>query len=682
MHYFSPGAADCAIIGLRRLAIDPPASFARERANIAKSTGNALFKDKDYNIAICWYTCALRIAGFCESTMGMHELIHRVEKEYINGANDPGSLKRQETEVQTSDVETSDTVCIDSIDVLPSRDSKIVDSGHKSSSVGSKNKNSTSPLNTVDKDELSSIGDLCESNIATMSAEQLHKMLKFLLPQASAIPLAQKCTPQDVQDAVVYYSNRAESYLRIHRYREAFHDTSCALCLDQGHKKSLSRFVRSLEGLKHNVRIDDRIEILHNLDREAVKRMKIHGFDVPLPEVGPIAINGVSKESANDGIMQDKRSISEDGDRSSTKLSPNKRKRRDELAQLDETEQMQGEYKGSPLSKQPLPQVQIDSTTKLVNSGGNETVESSQASKGNTQCGKSDNEKLTRGNLARHSAVDRAEENEDDEEDQEETESCDSDTIRDMETAFFSFLQKSIGEPEMKKILKKILKNGNKEDVDSLLALRNRIPDLSKLYDSNVRHWEELGARLQNKASCSKIDAPIASSNACVDKSAVFSNHPLPSKPFKLKLHPKDRMSEILDVYKEDPWSFEPRPDPKTQVMEQWGLGINRSQLALKIDMRNAQCQSLYAQNSCSIPPPEVQFIQVLALRKQNGLRESRETARQRFSCDYILRITLEHVEPKVWRRLRVSGGVTLASFQDKVVLLPFPPPFFRSVIA
>ena len=73
---------------------------------------------------------------------------------------------------------------------------------------------------------------------------------------------------------------------------------------------------------------------------------------------------------------------------------------------------------------------------------------------------------------------------------------------------------------------------------------------------------------------------------------------------------------------------------------------------------------------------PEEQFAIALAERKQARLDAARWSAEPRFVCDYTLRVALVmsrwkdvEVSPPTWRRLRCSGGVTLAALADKVLL-------------
>ena len=72
---------------------------------------------------------------------------------------------------------------------------------------------------------------------------------------------------------------------------------------------------------------------------------------------------------------------------------------------------------------------------------------------------------------------------------------------------------------------------------------------------------------------------------------------------------------------------------------------------------------------------PEQQFAHALAERKQASLDAARWRAEPRFVCDYTLRVALarsqwvpREVVPPTWRRIRCSGGITLAAFADKVL--------------
>lgn len=71
---------------------------------------------------------------------------------------------------------------------------------------------------------------------------------------------------------------------------------------------------------------------------------------------------------------------------------------------------------------------------------------------------------------------------------------------------------------------------------------------------------------------------------------------------------------------------------------------------------------------------PEKQFVGELVKRKEAALEAGRERARSLYKRDFILDFDLARpdpghaMRPRVWRRLRVSGGTPLAALADKVL--------------
>jgi hypothetical protein len=63
----------------------------------------------------------------------------------------------------------------------------------------------------------------------------------------------------------------------------------------------------------------------------------------------------------------------------------------------------------------------------------------------------------------------------------------------------------------------------------------------------------------------------------------------------------------------------------------------------------------------------EEQFVEVLAKRKEAALAAALPAVRPLFQQDLIVDIEVQMVTPRVWRRFKVSGGMTLAVLQDKV---------------
>ena len=63
----------------------------------------------------------------------------------------------------------------------------------------------------------------------------------------------------------------------------------------------------------------------------------------------------------------------------------------------------------------------------------------------------------------------------------------------------------------------------------------------------------------------------------------------------------------------------------------------------------------------------EEQFVEVLMQRKEAALAAELASVSPLFTCDLVIDIELRDVTPRVWRRFKVSGGMTLATLQDKV---------------
>ncbi|KAI5784379.1 hypothetical protein FPQ18DRAFT_395501 [Pyronema domesticum] len=77
--------------------------------------------------------------------------------------------------------------------------------------------------------------------------------------------------------------------------------------------------------------------------------------------------------------------------------------------------------------------------------------------------------------------------------------------------------------------------------------------------------------------------------------------------------------------------------------------------------------QTLYDRKDC----PEAQFIKLLRARKDAGLKKRGEGDRAK--RDYILKFGMHDInddnnEDLIWRRIKVSGGMKLSVFQDKIL--------------
>ncbi|KAL0564228.1 hypothetical protein V5O48_017824 [Marasmius crinis-equi] len=155
------------------------------------------------------------------------------------------------------------------------------------------------------------------------------------------------------------------------------------------------------------------------------------------------------------------------------------------------------------------------------------------------------------------------------------------------------------------------------------------------------------------------------------------------SKPKYLKLKPEDNASGLLDVFYENPRTWKPKPGPRGEI-HAWGLfpygpapdeppdeeepDCNLPNAdTFMTGHRKMQFQLLYLKE----PSPEKQFVQALMGRKREQL--SKLDLRERSKQDVILKVNLYAIrdskgEYRIWRRFRVSAGIKLSVFQDKVL--------------
>lgn len=89
--------------------------------------------------------------------------------------------------------------------------------------------------------------------------------------------------------------------------------------------------------------------------------------------------------------------------------------------------------------------------------------------------------------------------------------------------------------------------------------------------------------------------------------------------------------------------------------------------------MRRMSTQMLYRDGE----RPEVQFVRALMLKKDAALEAARPAAEPLYRRDFVLDIDLAardtpaphyQLKPRLWRRVRMSGGMPLTSLADKVV--------------
>ena len=74
----------------------------------------------------------------------------------------------------------------------------------------------------------------------------------------------------------------------------------------------------------------------------------------------------------------------------------------------------------------------------------------------------------------------------------------------------------------------------------------------------------------------------------------------------------------------------------------------------------------MIAQFSDSYPPRD--FVKKLIALKKQKLAANRKSVEHLFQQDLIIKIYFEDYKPQIWRRVRVSGGIPLNIFHDKVL--------------
>ncbi|KII85084.1 hypothetical protein PLICRDRAFT_331059 [Plicaturopsis crispa FD-325 SS-3] len=143
-------------------------------------------------------------------------------------------------------------------------------------------------------------------------------------------------------------------------------------------------------------------------------------------------------------------------------------------------------------------------------------------------------------------------------------------------------------------------------------------------------------------------------------------------RPKFVKFAPGDRGEGLLDAFYEDPRVFRGKPGKRGQI-HAWGLYPHPDEDNLpeydvmKTMQRMMATQMIYHKQDS----PERQFINALKERKRKELAALDLEGRDK--RDVIIRIYLVGVNdaqgnPRIWRRLRVSGGIKLSVIQDKVI--------------
>lgn len=130
-----------------------------------------------------------------------------------------------------------------------------------------------------------------------------------------------------------------------------------------------------------------------------------------------------------------------------------------------------------------------------------------------------------------------------------------------------------------------------------------------------------------------------------------------PSESAWLDIDPSD--STVPDFYLQNPYTFQP-PSYEAGIEPWWHpWGRQNDDYDLARDSQRRMMTQFTYENKDT---PEVQWVKVLAGRKLRKIREEPP-----LQSDVIFDIELAEVEPRVWRRVRVSAKTPLAALQDKV---------------
>ncbi|RPA79985.1 hypothetical protein BJ508DRAFT_377369 [Ascobolus immersus RN42] len=147
-----------------------------------------------------------------------------------------------------------------------------------------------------------------------------------------------------------------------------------------------------------------------------------------------------------------------------------------------------------------------------------------------------------------------------------------------------------------------------------------------------------------------------------------------------VKINPKDDLLGVPPVFLTNPETYTPRVDPESGRIEEWGL-VDPQQGDDPNDVpempyeyiRMFAKQTLYGFGGDK-ESPEVQWCKLRAALKEKKLKADPAAVKARQAQDYILKIRFEDLQDKkgdkfCWRVVKVSGGMKLSVFSDKVLL-------------
>ncbi|KAK9813589.1 hypothetical protein WJX73_008847 [Symbiochloris irregularis] len=136
-----------------------------------------------------------------------------------------------------------------------------------------------------------------------------------------------------------------------------------------------------------------------------------------------------------------------------------------------------------------------------------------------------------------------------------------------------------------------------------------------------------------------------------------------------VKVHPKD--FSVPDFVFQDPERFEPVLNNGWLCKNRhcWGV-YELDAEPTRIMKRHSVTQFMYDGRDPGYDKvPEVQFVELLMKRKLRLMRQNLRNVEHLFRQDMILDIELEDIKPRTWRRFQVSGGITLTTLHDKVLV-------------
>ncbi|KAJ3300297.1 hypothetical protein HDV03_002293, partial [Kappamyces sp. JEL0829] len=167
-----------------------------------------------------------------------------------------------------------------------------------------------------------------------------------------------------------------------------------------------------------------------------------------------------------------------------------------------------------------------------------------------------------------------------------------------------------------------------------------------------------------------------------------FEQHPHMAFDPKIQIHLRDKAADIHPIFFTDPFRFEPKT--KDGVYVEWGIQDVYNEF-MAFNLRRLTTQVMYGSDSTDSDlvefEPAVQFVNALAYKKELEIfsyRRSKCTASKKSTVkvkgnikvvaspeiprDFVLDVSIRNVHPRVWRRIKVSSGLSLSVFHDKIL--------------